>query len=783
MNSEPQNFGVRMFARGRLWVGLGLTLLPLVTIADCSPSNTGTEGPDQILCDVNNDPAGADVSSLGGNDTLTFDGVSLGTVDTGSGNDRVDIVTDTVIETNLATGDGDDTVIMYGRRSELGNYFSGGLHSGAGDDHLEIQEGLVFEVLAGDGDDYLLLNEGYIFHHADMGAGDDYFHWDEGVMEHFIGGDGSDQVRVDSFAYEGETLFDGGDDLTADDGYVDSIKFILDHELDGRLLRNWEQIIVNGSSKIDFFGGLLVGGGQAANGERLGLTLRRGGVVEFVPREFTIQGDVVNAGTVWLNDGRINQLTLATHDSGRFGSYTGDRGRLWMETTLAGDSSPTDQLFVQGDTAGRSFVRIYNFGGNGAATTGDGIKIIDVAGRSSPDAFILDGEYIGYDGQPVTVGGAYGYTLHHGGRADPDNGNWYLRSTLPDPFSDGTQLVPRWQPGAVLYETYAQTLRQLNRPDSLRQRVGNRFWAGTSHKDRGTCCYTEAVEKTIDGGGLWIRSRGHYYDVKPEKSTTNAEWQQDFGLVEIGADFSFDPALYGGRLILGVLGHYGYGTTDLDSFFGHGEIRTDSFGVGSTLTWYGHQGTYTDLQMQFNWYDSEFYSHELYYLGRDNDAMGFSLSAEVGHSIKLCDFFSLTPQIQLTYSAEDIDDHIDQYGVFFEDTDNQGGSARLGLAFEQRISGRKSFANMYGVMPMERIGLYAILNAYYYFDDQTEVRVSETPLYQQRDEWWGQLGIGVTYDECGDRCSFYAEADYSTSASNPGDSYGANLTFGFRFKW
>ena len=763
-------------------LALGLTLLPASVFADCTPGNIGTPEPGHILCDDDNDAEGADVSSLGGDDTLDLNGGTIGTVDSGSGRDTVNL-NGSVVENNLLTGAGGDTVIINNRDTEVGNFLSGGLDTGAGNDRIEIYDGLVFNLLAGDGNDDLLLDEGYIFFTADMGPGDDTFYWDEGIVEHFIGGTGSDEVLIDAFSYEGTTILDGGDDLTADDGDIDTLRFVLDHHLDGTLLRNWERIIVNGSSKLRFSGSLDVGGGTTIDGQALGLDILFGGVVEFIPRNFTLRGDVINAGTLWLNNQRFDQLNIAAHESGRFGNYTGRDGRLWMETALGNDNSTSDLLTIAGNTAGNTFVRIYNLNGNGARTEGDGIRLIEVAGSSPASAFTLDGDYRGYDGRPATVGGAYGYTLHHGGIANPDDGNWYLRSTLPSPFNSSGELVPRWQPGAVLYESYAQAIRLMNQPDSLRSRVGGRFWAGTSYLDRGECCYANSTEKTIDGGGLWFRTRGHYYEVQPDRSTAHAEWQQDFGLVQIGSDFSVDPPVYGGRVILGVSARYGYGTTELDSFFGRGKIRTENYGVGTSLTWYGDQSSYADIQIQFNWFDSDLYSHELYYLARGNDAVAFSFSAEAGHSIKLCDDYSLTPQVQLIYNAEEIDDNFDPYDVFMKDIKNHGGSARFGLAFEQRVSQRKSFANMYGTLPIERIGVYAITNLYYYFDDETEVTISDTPLYQARDDWWGQLGIGVTYDECGDYCSFYAEADYSTSFDNPGDSYGASLTFGFRYKW
>ena len=763
-----------------LGVGAGLIVFAMGAAADCTPANTGTEGPDQILCDEDNDAAGADVNTFGGNDTLDLNGGTIGNVDTGSGNDRVNI-NGALVENNLLTGDGDDTVIVDLRDSEVGNFFDGGLDTGSGNDRIEVYDGLIFGLDAGDGDDYMLLDGGFIFHTLDMGSGDDTVYFDEGIINHFDGGDGSDYLEIDAFAYEGDAILDGGDDLTADDGYIDTLRFKLDHRLDGSDLRNWEQIIINGSSKLQMINNLVVGGGSSGR-QQLGLDIRFGGILEPVQTDFSIAGDVHNAGTLWLENGEFNQLHIIPHPNGRFGNYSGRDGRLWMDARLAGDNAPADLFHVAGDVSGRTSVRIFNLGGDGALTTGNGIPVIRVQGRNPRDAFSLDPHYVGFDGRPAVVGGAYGYALHRGGLDNPDDGYWYLRSTIADPFTGSGNLIARWQPGAVLYETYPQAIRRMNAPTSLRKRVGNRFWAGTSYRDRGICCYGDAVERTIDGGGLWLRVNSVYNDNTPEHSTSRARWQQDFGQVQIGSDFSFDPAVYRGRLMLGLFAQYGYGSTELNSFFGQGDIDTESFGVGTTFTWYGSQGSYADVQAQFNWFDSDLYSRELWYLGTGNDAVGFSFSVEGGHSFKLCDFYSLTPQVQLVYTAEDIDDNFDPYGTYLIDTDNEGGYARIGLAFEQRVSQRIN-RNMYGNLLLERISLYAIANTYYHHNDETEVNVSGTYLFQERDAWWGEIGVGFTYDQCGDRCSVYGEVDYASSLDNFGDSDSIQLTFGFRLKW
>ena len=54
-----------------------------------------------------------------------------------------------------------------------------------------------------------------------------------------------------------------------------------------------------------------------------------------------------------------------------------------------------------------------------SATTGDGIKIVDVGGASAANLFVL--------GAPV-IAGSSAYGLFQGGVANPNDGHWYLRT-------------------------------------------------------------------------------------------------------------------------------------------------------------------------------------------------------------------------------------------------------------------------------------------------------------------------------------------------------------------
>jgi fibronectin-binding autotransporter adhesin len=175
------------------------------------------------------------------------------------------------------------------------------------------------------------------------------------------------------------------------------------------------------------------------------------------------------------SDGTIapgNSIGTLTID----GNYTGNGGTLVIESELGGDASPTDRLVVTGDTAGATNVKVVNVGGTGAQTV-EGIKIVDVGGAFN-GVFSLLGDYV-ISGQQAVVGGAYGYTLN--GITTPSDGDWYLRSQLAPttpPTTTPPAAGPIYQPGAPLYETYAQSLQVLNGVGSMQQRIGNRYWAG-----------------------------------------------------------------------------------------------------------------------------------------------------------------------------------------------------------------------------------------------------------------------------------------------------------------
>ncbi len=115
-----------------------------------------------------------------------------------------------------------------------------------------------------------------------------------------------------------------------------------------------------------------------------------------------------NSGLVTMAaGGTSNVLTVAQN-------YTSNGGVVAMNTALGADSSPTQKLVVQGDTSGDTILNISNLGGTGAATTGNGIMVVQVGGASN-GTFSLPAP--GY----VEAGG-YRYALAKVGN------HWFLQS-------------------------------------------------------------------------------------------------------------------------------------------------------------------------------------------------------------------------------------------------------------------------------------------------------------------------------------------------------------------
>ncbi|CAM4286055.1 Autotransporter domain-containing protein [Bordetella tumbae] len=477
-----------------------------------------------------------------------------------------------------------------------------------------------------------------------------------------------------------------------------------------------------------------------------------------------------NSGTVAPGNS-IGTLTIA-------GNYVGAGGALEMETVLGGDNSPTDKLVVTGDTSGATNVRVINNGGAGAQTV-EGIKLIDVGGNSA-GAFSLVGDYV-IQGQPAVVAGAYAYTLQKNGVSTPDDGDWYLRSSLvpsggggnePQPPASG----PLYQPGVPLYEAYPSVLLGLNSLSTLQERVGNQY----GYSGNGATPSEAAGRYTRSGPveGAWARVEGVNSRFEPKHSSTGITTHTDQYKIQVGVDHSLAEN-QSGRLVGGVNAQYGNASSSVDSFYGKGQIKADAYSLGTSLTWYGDNGSYVDGQAKLSWFSSTLSSRTLGRgLSKDNDGFGYALGVETGKRIGLGNGWGVTPQAQLQYSSVDFDSFTDPYGarVSLESGDSLLG--RLGVAADHQDVVRDAMGKV-----VHRRSVYGIANLYYEMLDGTAVRVAGGRVASADDRAAAGLGAGATYSWADDKYGVYGEVMAKTSLANFGESYSYSGTVGLRVRY
>ncbi len=451
-------------------------------------------------------------------------------------------------------------------------------------------------------------------------------------------------------------------------------------------------------------------------------------------------GSVTNAGTIAPGRNGFGTLTVD-------GNYTGAGGRLLIETELGGDASRTDVLSIAGATSGGTTVSVVNRGGLGAATV-NGIKIVDVAGASN-GTFTLAGDYT-FQGEQAVIAGAYGYRLVQNGADTPGDGDWYLRSSLLDPAStpEGPS-IPLYQPGVPVYEAYGQTLLTLNELGTMRQRIGDRQPAAGA-----------------DGqpSSIWGRIEGQRSRPNAALSTSNSNVNVDSWKMELGADHVLSQRSDGAALILGVVGGYGEASAKVASVYGDGSIKTRSYSLGATLTWFGPQGFYVDSRSQFTWFDSALKSATLGWLAKGNDGNGEAYSLEVGKQWSLGGHFSLTPQVQAVYSTVSFDRFVDPFRANVSSLLGDSLKTRWGISLDRQDA--KSM-------------VYAVANLSYEWLDGTVADVSGTAIARRSDRLWGELGLGANV-LLGSRLTFYAEASGKTATHDFGDSYALKANAGLR---
>ncbi|NNU59241.1 autotransporter family protein [Ochrobactrum soli] len=528
-------------------------------------------------------------------------------------------------------------------------------------------------------------------------------------------------------------------------------------------------------------------------------------------------GSVVNHGT--LIPGGENSSSLDIE-----GNYTGEKGSvIQIYGRLGDDTSEITQIAIDGNTEGQSNLHVENIEGKGADTQ-KGIEVISVGGQSDA-VFTLIGDYELSPGIPVVIAGAHSYFLEKGSASDASDGNWYLRShveqmvcpspepeqpaqpcipscPLPEPGQPAQPCLPTcsvtepeacsptgeiYQPGVPLYTGYGQFVSSLNTVSTMSQRVGNRYWNGVSGRQiaEGDGPGLDAIPDPnnphilTEAGLIWGRIDAAHSQVQLYNSTLNSGYSSDQWNIRAGIDQQLKEYA-ASRVIGSVWLEYGSAKADLASYFGSGDIKVNSYSLGTAITWLHENGFYLDSQARFSWTRSDITSSTLnraLVSGAKGDGLAFSL--EAGQRLALNDIWSWTPQAQLTWSQTALDNFTDPYEaeVSFDDFKNLTARAGLTLQYANTWQDRNGYTR--------RGQIYALANFYRELLGQSpSIIISQEKLKPgNADRNWGEIGLGGTYAFHNGKYALFGETALASGLDDVQNSYTIRGNVGTRVRW
>lgn len=239
-------------------------------------------------------------------------------------------------------------------------------------------------------------------------------------------------------------------------------------------------------------------------------------------------------------------------------------------------------------------------------------------------------------------------------RIGPTSGAYDMIVSASD--GGGFQIDRQFGPRAFVYESLPEMLHTLNRL--------------STRQERGRAASLAEP--------FWMRVEGGRATREPTDSTTGTDWQMERSALLAGYVFSV-----GAGLEAGVSAHYGDASTDISgaSDLGGGEIDTESYGLGASLTWRLEKGIYFDAQGAANWYDSDLSGTARGTLKSGVGGTGWALALEIGRRLEMTQL-AITPHARVVYSEIDADSFVDKFGArVSSDTDDRtmGG---VGVTFE-----------------------------------------------------------------------------------------------------
>ncbi|MDE1166543.1 MAG: autotransporter outer membrane beta-barrel domain-containing protein [Pseudomonas sp.] len=791
-----------------------------------------TAGDDNFVCDSG---TATSLTDLSGNNTLTLPAGSTatitGAVSFGAGVDRVEINAGTIggaveqgagIDTfvmnggqiqSLAQGDGRDIFIMTGGtivgafedgdvatmtggtigRVDMkldnnifdmsGGRINGNLVTGLGRDTIIISGGSIGgNVSTSAGVDTLTLTGGEIGGQVLLSTGNDVLTWNGGGVIKGLVSMGNDDDVVN--------LINLTDGILAQTPLIngntgnDTLIFNNTQASTGARYTTFENVqLTNGSvfTLNDTFTLGDTGTGTGALSLDASSTLASSsGVIS--PFNSGQNVNVTNAGLIDL----ASSGATATDTLTVVGNYTGNAGRLNLQSVLAGDGAASDRLIVsQGTLSGTTTLAVTNLGGLGALTTQNGIEVVEAnqGATSSNSAFSL--------GSNLSAG-AYQYYLFKGGVTAGSENSWYLRSSVvavpveqpttpTTPTSPATPVAPAASapvaaPGTPALPVAAPgqsiALYRLEVPvyaaapavaALLGQTVLGTFHQRDSERPAGN--------GAVPGG--WARTFGS--NVRQAWSgAVSPSFDGSVSGYQVGHDLYASDLGEGYRQRSGVFASHARASGDVKGFAlgfegtDSGNISLNGDSLGAYWTLFTPTDAYVDAVAMYTRYDGHSRSNRGWQV--DLDGHGTTLSLEAGYPIAVSERWVIEPQAQIVMQKITLDSDNDPVSrVGFDSQPWWRG--RVGA----RLKGNYQLAGL----PLEP---YLRANVWQTFSGRDTLTFDGTDaLKTDHRASTADLGAGVALQVSRD-VSVYSSVDYSNNLDSRQEQ-ALQGTLGLRIMW
>lgn len=501
---------------------------------------------------------------------------------------------------------------------------------------------------------------------------------------------------------------------------------------------------------------------------------------------------VLRNGTEWVVTGPSNLTSLdnnlstirfavpgdpadaAQYQTLTVGSYTSNGGKLYLNTWLGDDSSPTDRLIADSVVVGNAatHLRVNDTGGLGALTTGNGIQVVRVTNpaASAGGAFVLDGR---------VAGGAFEYLLFQGGLGhDSDDGNWYLRSTLDGEGPGVDSALPNYRaevPVAMVTPALASRLAlAMLGTYQDRKGPGAASCAGPCNAEPTDAVWARVLGEIAGrgyGGSGVVGRLGDFDAYGPSYDYSLAGFQAGIDLVrrEYGE---------GHRDVAGLYAGYGHLNGSVQGVYGGaaGTSVLDAYSLGAYWTHTGPTGWYVDAVTQLSWYariDGASVENQSF----GTSGFGLTASLEGGYPIALGRGWVIEPQAQLVFQHLSLNSTADAFAqIAYGDIDTVYG--RLGVrSIKQWVTddGRR-LSTWIRINAWQNFGARHATTTFSALDG-----TNPTALLTSIGDTWGQVGLGIV-GQLSSNVSLLAAADYSVGLDGSGSS-GVSGRFGLQVRF